>query len=139
MSGAAATAAQRRTLDGLADVLIAAGAGKPSASEAGVSGELLDRALAVVPAWKEPLLAILDEAAGCDPRRFVRELDADRPEDFAVLSTAVTGAYFLNPQVREIIGYPGQEASPLSLAAVPEYVENGMLERVYERHPGFRR
>ena len=67
MSGAAATAAQRRTLDGLADVLIAAGAGKPSASEAGVSGELLDRALAVVPAWKEPLLAILDEAAGMRP------------------------------------------------------------------------
>ena len=83
-------------------------------------------------------LAILDEAAGCDPRRFVRELDAERPEDLAVLSTAVAGAYFLNPQVREMIGYPGQEASPLSLAAVPEYVENGMLERVYERHPGFR-
>lgn len=132
------TDARRRTLDRLADELIAAGAGKPSASEAGVSGELLDRALAVVPAWREPLSAILDEAEGCDPHRFVRELEADRPEDFAVLSTAVMGAYFLNPQVREIIGYPGQEASPLSLAAVPEYVENGMLERVYERHPGFR-
>lgn len=130
--------ARRRTLDGLADALIPAAAGKPSASEAGVSGELLDRTLAAVPAWTEPLLALLDEAEGRDPDRFARRLREERPDEFAVLSLAAAGAYFLNPQVRELIGYPGQEAHPLSLAAAPEYVENGMLERVYERSPGHR-
>lgn len=130
---------QRKTLDGLADALIPAAAGKPSASQAGVSGELLDRTLAAVPAWTEPLLGILDEAAGRPPDRFARELRADKPEEFAVLSLAAAGAYFLNPRVRELIGYPGQEAHPLSLAASPAYVENGMLERVCERYPGYRR
>ena len=53
-----------------------------------------------------------------------------------MLSTAVVGAYYLSPRVRELIGYPGQEPSPLTVAAEPEYLD--MLERVYERHPGYR-
>ena len=71
-----------------------------------------------------------------DPGESVRQLAADRPEDFAVLSTAVVGAYYLSPEVRDLIGYPGQEPSPLSVAGEPDYLE--LLERVYERHPGYR-
>ena len=129
---------RRRVLAGLADALIAEGSGKPSASAAGVPGELLDRCLEAVPSLRSPLMAILDEAEGRDPDEFARELYARRPEDFTVLSTSVMGAYYLSPEVRKLIGYPGQAANPLSLAAAPEYLENGMLERVYERHPGYR-
>lgn len=129
---------RRRVLAGLADALIAEGAGKPSATAAGAAGELMDRCLEAVPSLQTPLAAVLDEAAGRDPGRFARRLAEERPDDFTVLSTAVVGAYYLSPQVRKLIGYPGQEANPLSLAAAPEYLENGMLERVYERHPGWR-
>ena len=102
-----------------------------------MAGDLLDRCLDAAPALAAPLLALLGEAPPDEAAAaFVRRLAADRPHDFAVLSTAVVGAYYLSPRVRELIGYPGQEPSPLSVAAEPEYLD--MLARVYERHPGYR-
>ena len=131
------TAAQRDVLASLADVLVAEGHGMPAASQVGVAGDLLDRCLDAAPALAAPLLALLGEAPADEAAAaFVRRLAADRPDDFAVLSTAVVGAYYLSPRVRELIGYPGQEPSPLTVAAEPEYLD--MLERVYERHPGHR-
>ena len=130
------TAVQRAKLSALADVLVAEGRGMPAASTVGVAGELLDRTLDAAPALAEPLLALLDEAPADAPDAYVRNLAADRPDAFAVLSTAVVGAYYLSGEVRGLIGYPGQEPSPLTVAAEPEYLD--MLERVYERHPGYR-
>ncbi len=141
MTGTGPTPAQRRTLARMADELVAQGGDMPAASAAGVAGDLLDRCLAAAPSLLEPLLALLDEAPeneapdggiGC----FVRQLAESRPDDFAVLSTTVVGAYYLSPEVRKKIGYPGQQPSPLSVAAEPDYLD--MLERVYERHPGYR-
>ncbi|MDE0194861.1 MAG: hypothetical protein OXP08_04870 [bacterium] len=136
MSAPLPTVEQRRTLAGLADVLVPEGRGMPAASAVGVPGDLIDRCLDAAPVLAEPLLALLDEAPSDAPGAFVRQLAAGRPDDFAVLSTAVVGAYYLSPEVRALIGYPGQEPSPLSVAAEPDYLE--MLERVYERHPGYR-
>ncbi len=136
MSAPSPTAAQRSVLAGLADVLIAEGRGMPAASRVGVAGALLDRCLEAAPVLAEPLLALLDEALAEVPAAYVRELAAARPDDFAVLSTAVVGAYYLSPAVRDLIGYPGQAPSPLTTAGEPEYLD--MLERVYERHPGYR-
>ena len=136
MSAPSPTAAQRSVLAGLADVLIAEGRGMPAASRVGVAGGLLDRCLEAAPVLAEPLLALLDEAPADAPATYARDLAANHPDDFAVLSTVVVGAYYLSPQVRDLIGYPGQEPSPLTVAAEPDYLD--MLERVYERHPGYR-
>jgi len=136
VSPAAPTAEQRRVLARLADVLVADGDGMPAASTVNVAGELLDRCLEAAPVLAAPLLVLLDEAPSDAADAYVRRLDADRPDDFAVLSTVVVGAYYLSPQVRALIGYPGQEPSPLTAAAEPDYLD--MLERVYERHPGYR-
>ena len=130
------SASQRTVLSRLADVLVAEGRGMPAASAVGVAGDLLDRCLEAAPVLAEPLLTLLDEAPRGAPDSYVRHLAADRPDDFAVLSTAVVGSYYLSPEVRDLIGYPGQEPSPLSVAGEPDYLE--MLERVYERHPGYR-
>ena len=127
---------QRAVLSSLADVLVAKGSDMPAASEVGVAGDLLDRCLQAAPALAEPLLGMLDEAPSGALDAYVRELAADRPDDFAVLSTVVVGAYYLSAEVRDLIGYPGQEPSPLTVAAEPDYLD--MLERVYERHPGYR-
>ena len=127
---------QRAVLARLADVLIAEGHGMPAASAVGVSGELIDRCLEAAPVLAAPLAALLDEPATDAPEEFVRQLAGRRPDDFAVLSTAVVGAYYLSAEVRDLIGYPGQQPSPHSVAGEPEYLE--MLERVYERHPGYR-
>ena len=132
------TQRQRADFEALADVLIAEGDGKPAASAVSVGGALLDRTIEAVPGLAAPLRALLDEASRRKPEDFARLLHAERSGDFAVLSTAVVGAYYLSPVVRERIGYPGQAPAPLSTAATPEYLTNGMLERVYERHPGYR-
>ena len=136
MSGAGPTPAQRATLARLADVLVAEGLGMPAASAVGVADGLLDRCLAAAPALAAPLKALLDEAPAEDLDAFVRRLAASRPDDFTVLSTAVVGAYYLSDEVRGLIGYPGQQPSPLSPGAEHEYLE--MLEQVHDRHPGYR-
>ena len=136
MSEERLTGLQRAALARLADALIAEGYGMPAASTVGVAGELIDRCLEAAPVLAAPLGALLDELAGDAPDAFVRRLAADRPDDFALLSTAVVGAYYLSPDVRHLIGYPGQQPRPLSVAGEPDYLE--MLERVYERHPGYR-
>ena len=131
--------ALRSVFEGLADVLIAEGHGKPVASAIGVGRDLLDRTLATLPSFSGPLLDILEEARDQDPDSFARLLHSSRPTDFRVLATVTVGAYYLSPEVRRLIGYPGQAPAPLSTAGTPEYLTGGMLERVYERHPGYRR
>ena len=136
MNGPGPTPEQRLTLARLADVLVAEGLGMPAASAVGVADGLLDRCLDAAPALAEPLLALLDEAPADDLDDFVRGLEAQRPDDFAVLTTTVVGAYYLSAEVRRLVGYPGQQPSPLSVAGEPDYFD--MLERVYDRHPGYR-
>lgn len=129
----------RTVFQRLADILIAEGHGKPPASAIGIGRDLLDRALATLPSFSGPLLDILEEAKDANPETFTRLLHSSRPTDFRVLATVTVGAYYLSPEVRRLIGYPGQAPAPLSTAGTPEYLTNGMLERVYERHPGYRR
>lgn len=136
MSGCGPTRAQRATLAQMADILVAEGHGMPAASAVGVSDDLLDRFLDAAPALAEPLIALIDEAPADALDAFVRGLEAQRSDDFAVLSAAVVGSYYLSDEVRLLIGYPGQQPSPLPVAAEPEYLD--MLERVHGRHPGFR-
>jgi hypothetical protein len=50
----------------------------------------------------------------------------------------VAGAYFLNPEVRRLIGYPGQEARPIEPEDPPDYEQDGLLASVVERGPIFR-
>ena len=136
MSGSGPTPAQRATLARLADILVAEGLGLPAASAVGVADGLLDRCLDAAPSLAAPLTALLDEAPAEGLDAFVRRLEAERSDDFAVLSTAVVGAYYLSDEVRRLIGYPGQQPSPMSAAAEPDYLD--MLERVHTRHPGYR-
>ena len=128
----------RSVFEGLADVLIAEGHGNPSASAVGIGRGLLDRALSALPSFRGPFVDILEEAKDESPDTFTRLLHSSRPADFRVLATVTIGAYYLSPEVRRLIGYPGQAPAPLSTAETPEYLTDGMLERVYERHPGYR-
>lgn len=136
MTGSEPTPTQRLALARLADILVAEGLGMPSASSVGVAGDLLDQCLAAAPSLSEPLLVLLDDVPANGLDNFLRRLEVERPDDFAVLSTTVVAAYYLSEEVRGLIGYPGQQPSPLSVAAEPECLD--LLERVYERHPGYR-
>jgi hypothetical protein len=100
-----------KDLDELADALIPAEDGMPSASEAGATGVWLEAVFAARPDLREPV---------------------ERREE-AALATAIVAAYYFNPEVRARIGYAGQLAIPLG---PPDHEE--LLESVVARGPVYR-
>jgi hypothetical protein len=126
-------AVARRTLAALADVVVPAEDGLPSASEAGVEGDRLDASLRARPDLRAALAEVLARAAGRDPHAMVAQLSTDDPAGFAVLVDAVVGAYFLAPAVRAAYGYPGQRQVPFDPGDASEYLD--LLPVVIERGP----
>jgi hypothetical protein len=124
-------ATERGVLAGLADVLIPAGEGFPSASEAGVAEEGLDRVLAVRPDLADGLKTILQLANGRQPAEVVAELRTTHPASFGALAEIVPGAYFMNEKVCAAIGYSGQVARPID--PNPDYLDDGLLQSVIDR------
>jgi hypothetical protein len=102
---------ERERLAALADLLIPAADGMPSASEAGLD---IDAVLAARPDLVQPLRAALDHAAGSEPADALRTLRAEQPAVFAAFGEVVAGAYFLTGAVQDRIGYHGRAAIPVT-------------------------
>jgi hypothetical protein len=119
----------------LADVLIPAEEGMPSASQADVPQRWLDEALRHRPDLDAGLHRALDVAADLPPDEAVALLNTQHIPDFEALGTLAAGAYFLNPEVRTLIGYPGQVATP-PRDDTETYID--LLERVVERGQVYR-
>jgi hypothetical protein len=119
----------RERLAELADTLIPAEDGMPSASEAGAVGEWLDVVLAVRPEFAGPLEGL---AASSEPLATLPERD---PAGWGVLTAAVVAAYYMNPDVAARVGYTGQRAIPFDPDA-PDYVD--LLESVKGRGAVYR-
>ncbi len=127
---------QRAVLAGLADVLIPAGDGMPSASAAGVAEEGLNQVLAAVPSLGASLAEVLTRARGREPAEVVMSLAPTDPAAYGILTEVVTAAYFMNSDVRKAVGYTGQGPSPLDPRV--DYMEDGLLESVIKRGPIYR-
>ena len=126
-------------LEELADVMVPAAHGMPSASEAGVIPDFLDEVLG----WRADLCAPLARAvAALDPSSFtVERLVGYHREDeaaYVALTTAVAACYYLSPVVREKIGYPGQVAKTYDPFEYTAWVAEGLLDPVVERGPIWR-
>ena len=128
--------AQRAVLAGLADVLIPAGDGMPSASVGAVAEEGLNQVLAAVPSLGASLADVLARAKGREPAEVVASLARTDPAAYAILTEVVTAAYFMNPAVCKAVGYAGQ--GPLPLDPRVDYMEDGLLESVIKRGPIYR-
>jgi hypothetical protein len=129
-------AAQRAVLAGLADVLIPASDGMPSASAGAVAEEGLNQVLAAVPSLEASLADVLVRAKGREPIEFIASLARTDPSAYGVLTEVVTAAYFMSPDVRKAVGYTGQGPSPLDPRV--DYMEDGLLESVIKRGPIYR-
>jgi hypothetical protein len=127
---------ERLLLGELGDVLIPAGEGFPSASQAGVAGDGLDQVLSFRPDLAEGLKRLIASAYGRPAAEFVAELQRNDHAGFALLAEFVPGAYFLNSRVREKLGYAGQTAHPID--PHPDYLDNGLLQSVIDRGPIYR-
>jgi hypothetical protein len=127
---------ERAVLAGLADVLIPASEGFPSASQAGVAGEGLDQVLSFRPDLAAGLKRLLASAAGRPAVECVAEVQTKDPESFGLLAELVPGAYFLNSHVRARLGYQGQHPRPIDPRA--DYLDDGLLQSVIDRGPIYR-
>jgi hypothetical protein len=128
----------RARLAALADALIPAGNGMPSASEAGVAGEWLDAIVAAEPGFGPALASVLAAADVSDPAGELRRIETNDPAGWGTLTTVVAGAYFLNPAIAEAVGYPGRRAIPIDADPNPDWLEDGLLDSVKARGPIYR-
>ena len=131
------TPEHRAVLAGLADQLIPAGGGMPSATEAGVTGEHLDEVLQARPDLATPLVQTLEGVSDLAPGVAIARLKDNDADGWSVLTAVIPGAYFMNPGIREAIGYPGLEVRPIDPDA-EDWNEDGLLESVKSRGPVYR-
>ena len=136
--GGRVTPEERATFAGLADVLVPKAAGRPSASDVGVEGRWLYRALAARPDLAGPLAELLRAAKGRNPEAEIRRLRSSEREGFELLLLVVTAAYYLSPKVRRSIGYPGQRPHEVFLDQAEHDLRDGILDPVIARGPIWR-
>jgi len=129
----------RRLFASMADILIPHAEGMPSASEVNVHGELLDHILGLRPDLRENFMRGISAGSERDPTEALNELNRSDPAALSAIGLVASAGYYMTPEVRRLIGYPGQESRPdPDPDAVPEYVANGMLQQVIDRGPIFR-
>lgn len=136
-AGPALTGAERATLAAVAEHLIPAAHGMPSAAEI-LTDDRIRFVLTARPDLAGPIRSALREGLGDDPVARVATLAADDPAALGALQLAIVAGYYTDKRVRELIGYPGQEAITIRSWDVPSYVEEGLIDRVLARGPVWR-
>lgn len=130
--------AWRQRLAAFADHLIPGGAGLPSASAAEVHTVMIDRALECRPDLSQLISGVIDGSSA--PGEELERLRNTQPGVFDKFAFAIAAVYFLNPEVRRLVGYPG--AAPQRKAAKPgeaeDYLRDGLLDPVVARGPIYR-
>ena len=127
---------QRANLAAVADRLIPAAHGMPSAG-AVVNDERLRFVLTARPDLVEPLRTALG-AGPADVGARLDMLARDNPQALGALQLAIVAGYYTDKTVRELIGYPGQMALSLRSWELPEYLEEGLIDAVLARGPIWR-
>lgn len=128
---------RRAAFAAVADHLIPAAHGMPSAGEV-IDEVRLRFVLTARPDLVEPLRAALRSELGPDPTARLAALERDEPDHQAALLLVVVGGYYTDKDVRDRLGYPGQEAKPVQSWRYPEYLEEGLTDQVLARGPIWR-
>jgi len=127
----------RAAFTAVAGYLIPEAHGMPSAA-AVIGDSRLRFVLTARPDLLEPLRAALRPGLGEDPAVRLATLERDEPEAHAALIGTVVFAYYTDLDVRERLGYPGQEAKQLYSWKVPDFIEEGLTDQVIARGPIWR-
>jgi hypothetical protein len=130
------TAGEMATLAVVADFLIPAAHGMPSAAEV-VNADRVEFVLRARPDLVEPLRAALRPDLGAEVQDRLATL-ANEPANLAALQLTIVGGYYTDKRVRELIGYPGQMAIEVKSWLLPEYIEEGHIDAVLARGPVWR-
>lgn len=95
-------------LAALADALIPAGHGRPSAASAGVVPLLQQRIPELLPERVPVLESMVDRIDSDGVEAALAWLRSTDQAGHDVLCETVAGSYFMLPEIRSAIGYPGQ-------------------------------
>jgi len=128
--------ARRTAFDAVADHLIPAAHGMPSARDV-VTDTRLRFVFTSRPDLLDQFLAALRPGLGDDPVARLDALAAEPDAHQALVSTVVFG-YYTDATVRARLGYPGQEAKQIYSWKVPGYVDEGLIDAVVARGPVWR-
>ena len=128
---------ERATLSAIADRLIPAAHGMPSAADV-VGDDRLRFVLNARPDLLEPLRAALRRDLGDDVAARLDALGRDEPSTLGALQLVIVAGYYTDARVRELIGYPGQMALELRSWEYPAYLEEGLIDAVLARGPAWR-
>jgi hypothetical protein len=131
------TADERALLATVADHLIPAAHGMPSAAEI-LTDERIRFVLNARPDLAEPIRTALGAGLAEDPAARVAALARDDPAALGALQLAIVAGYYTDTRVRELIGYPGQVALSIRSWEVPPYVDEGLIDAVVARGPVWR-
>ena len=126
----------RARLSVLADQLIPEAHGMPSAG-AVVGDARLRFVLGTRPDLIDPLRAALRDELGDDPAARLAALEREPDLKGALLFVIVAG-YYTDKDVRERLGYPGQLAQQVNAWRYPEYLAEGLIDKVLARGPVWR-
>ena len=129
--------AERATLLAMADRLIPAAHGMPSAADV-VTDVRLRFVLTARPDLIGPMRVALRADLGDDPQARLDALGRDDPAALGALQLAIVAGYYTDKQVRELIGYPGQEALTVRSWELPAYLAEGLIDAVLARGPLWR-
>jgi hypothetical protein len=130
-------ARERGTLAAIAEALIPAAHGMPSAAEV-VGDERIRFVLNARPDLIDPLRAALRPELGPDTAARLGTLSRDEPANLAALQLVIVGGYYTDKRVRELIGYPGQMAIEVKSWLYPAYLEEGLVDAMLARGPVWR-
>ena len=122
----------------IADTLIPAAGPNPKASDAEQFLPYLELAFAARADVFDAVVKAVNDLAdvGDDELRgALKQMWANDKFTFDPLSSIIAGAYFMTPQVKELIGYPGQHRYPAGLEDAANELETGILDPVLERGP----
>jgi hypothetical protein len=133
----ALTADERALFATVADHLIPAAHGMPSAADV-VTDERLRFVFNARPDLVERVRTALAAGLSADPAERVAALAADDPAALGALQLTIVAGYYTDKDVRERIGYPGQIALSIRSWEVPPYVEEGLIDNLLARGPVWR-
>jgi hypothetical protein len=128
---------ERATFAAIADHLIPAAHGMPSAADV-LAEDRLRFVLNARPDLVEPLRAALRPELGDDVVARLDALGRDDPTVLGALQLVIVAGYYTDRHVRELIGYPGQMALDIRSWEYPAYLEEGLINAVLARGPVWR-
>lgn len=130
------SAKETEVLTAIADVLIGGTETDPTPSSLESYEKSIDIAVAARTRDIAKVLNLIAEfegldAAGIDAQ--LRSWDKERAEEFQIISSIVAGSYFMLPEIKKLIGYPGQVRNIPKVDDAANDLADGILEPVIER------